>query len=238
MSQKKKEKRIPLVIDANYAVLPTTKKFYYARAFLQWLASVFLTVIERLFYGLQVTGREHLKGLDTGFITICNHVSTLDCGMVDFACKKWNIFFPTVKSNLEVPFRRVLLKHLGGMPIPNTAVGFKSFAKMIKSILKHGETVHLFPEGEFSPYCNKIREFKRGAFAFAYDCNVPILPLVITYHKISGIRKLFKHKPDLHIHILPPVYPNKEESRGKDVVKLMNFCFNQMTEFFEKESES
>lgn len=71
-----------------------------------------------------------------------------------------------------------------------------------------GGSVHFFPEGYLSPYCREIRPFQRGAFLFAYDCGVPIVPFVITYREPLPLRRLLRRCPSLTLQILPPVYPD------------------------------
>ena len=81
-----------------------------------------------------------------------------------------------------------------------------------------------------------MREFKRGAFKIAYDNNVPIVPMMITYRKSKGWRKITNKKPLLNISILTPVFPDYGIEERAAIEKMMNDCYEQM-EMKNKECE-
>ncbi len=45
-------------------------------------------------------------------------------------------YFPTLKSNLEIPVIRKLVEYLGGFPIPETPKAFRSFSRKIEEMLR------------------------------------------------------------------------------------------------------
>ena len=145
------------------------------------------------------------------------------------------LYFPTLKSNLELPFIRHLVKYLGGFPIPQTAKAFRSFSAKVRDILEGGDSVHFFPEGMLRPYAKGMLPFQRGAFIYAYDCNVPLLPYVITYRKPSFFRRLFRRKPPLTLHILEPVYPDISAPRREEADRLLHICYDRMYAYCRQE---
>ncbi len=225
--------RIPLPIDDTYSFMQHSRGFrLFSRVFRRF-AIIVLSIHIRFFFGLRLRGKENLHMVQGGMVSICNHVNMLDCAMIGCALHKRLIHYPTLKSNLEIPVIRKLVKVLGGFPIPETGAAFLSFAQKVKELLTGGDVVHLFPEGSLEPYHDGIRPFEKGAFSFAYDCNVPILPFVITYHEITGVRRLFRRKPDLALTILPPVMPDQNVPRGAEVNRLRAFCHDEMSRIFE-----
>ena len=83
-------------------------------------------------------------------------------------------------------------------------------------------------QGYLSPYCREIRPFQRGAFLFAYDCGVPIVPFVITYREPLPLRRLLRRCPPLTLQILPPVYPDLNAPRREEIDRLMTVCRDRM----------
>ena len=222
-------KAVPIEIDDEYSFLSDDSLiFRVGSRFLHWFALIVLSIYNRVFFGLHVIGRRNLRGLPRSIITVCNHVNMLDCSMVACACFDRMLYFPTLKSNLEIPFVRHLVKYLGGFPIPETTKAFRSFSGKVQDILKEGDSVHFFPEGYLEPYAKGLRPFRRGAFVYAYDCGVPIVPFAITYRRGTILRRMLRRKPPLTLHILEPVYPDLTSPKRVEVDRLMEECYRRM----------
>ena len=98
----------------------------------------------------------------------------------------------------------------------------------IDGLLKKGEVVGIYPEGELIPYYEGIREFKNGAFNFAVKNQVPILPIVFTYREPEGIIRFIKKKPFITLTILEPEFPRAEKTMA-NVVELKNRVQRKMS---------
>lgn len=220
---------IPLTIDDDYTFLDRGRWFRLASGAFRRFAYGVLRIYNRLFFGLRVQGRENLRGIRGGAVTICNHVNMIDCTFVGCECGRKKPYFPTLKSNLEIPYIRKLVEYLGGFPIPETPKAFRSFSRKIEEMLREGKWIHLFPEGHLVPYCTELREFKRGAFGYACRCRVPAIPFVVTYRENTGLRRLLRRNPSLDLTILPPVYPRPDADR-EESLRLMELCHRQMKE--------
>lgn len=195
-------------VDENYKFISDNPVFNAVSGGLKAFALPALAGLNKLVFKLEIIGRENLEPLKgKGFITVCNHVNLLDCGMIANAVGRRDITFTTIKENFEIPVVRILVKLLGGIPIPRTAKAMVKFSEAVSQLLKEGHVVHFYPEAVLFPYYNGIRGFRRGAFTYAVKNNVPIAPMIITYHDPkSNLRK----KPIAKIHVLEPVYPNAE----------------------------
>ncbi|MGI6199930.1 MAG: lysophospholipid acyltransferase family protein [Christensenellales bacterium] len=200
-----------------------------------WLRSFALAVlptINRVFLGHQVDGLDNLRDVRGPVISLCNHVHYLDCTMVACALRDRELFFPTLATNFDIPVANWLIARLGGVPIPTRMQGMVRFSHEVSELLQAGKSIHLFPEGWLTPYCEGLRPFKKGAFSFAYLNNVPLVPMVITYHEPEGWQRFFKSKPALHLHILPPVYPNLQAPQGREIERLRACCYSAMAEAY------
>lgn len=100
----------------------------------------------------------------------------------------------------------------------------KSFEEM-KSVLKQGIHMCIYPEGTRNRTTNPLKKFYSGAFKLAVETKTPILPAVIfNTRKAMPIHKKFYLLPHrLQLHFLPPVDANNisaEELKDK-VFKIM-----------------
>ncbi len=143
---------------------------------------------------------------------------------------------------LGVPYRFVAKMEVHGMPFIGTflrQMGHLSFdrtdassrlrqAEEMEEILRHGESVFVFPEGTFTPE-DGVRPFQLGAFKAAVAAGVPIIPV-----SLAGTRRFlrdgtFLPRPtSVIITLSPPVYPRaatldadgNESSGWHDLIRL------------------
>lgn len=233
----KKRERKKIVVDETYEFLPKNIFFRIFSAVLRVIAVGFMMVYNTVVFGMKVEGRENLKGLPSkGFVSVCNHVHGLDCTMVACALHVTSLYYPSRKGNLDLPWRKRLIHTLGAVPIPPSSVkAFQNFQEAMAKVLKQGKVVHIFPEGCLKPYCPELREFKRGAFKMAYDNQVPVVPLVISYRPSRGWRRITNKKPLLNISILKPQIADFQNSEKEEVKRMLGQVKQQMNEKLERE---
>ena len=205
-------------VDETYPYIPkpSFKKFSIG---LKGFAAPILRMIDKIAFSLEIEGEEYARSLDgKGFITVCNHVNVMDCTMLGIAVNRKDIVLTTIKENFEVPVVRLFVKALGAIPIPRSVKAMEKFSEAVGTFLQNGQVVHFYPEGILFPYYNGLRKFRRGAFTYAVKNDVPILPMIITYHdRHSKIRK----SPKAKIHILPPVYRNTDLETEREQIRDM-----------------
>lgn len=217
-------------INPNYKYVPKNKIFRFFSDFLYYgIAIPVLTVLLKILYDLKIEGRENIQNITSGAVSVSNHVLFLDCAMTGIAFRKQKIYYTTLEQSFKIPFVRRLIKLLRAIPIPKSIENKKYFVKAIDELLQKGNIIHFYPEAALRPYCNKIRHFKNGAFDFAVRNQVPIVPLVYTFRKPKGIRKVFKKKPDVTLIILKPIKYNSDITNIKEKVnKLKEDVFLKM----------
>ena len=210
----------PLKFDVNekYKYVPTNIFFRIISWIVYYIIAVpILSILLKLVYDFKIEGKENIKNLQGGAITVSNHVLVLDCAMVGLAvCGKKKIFYTTQSESFQIPFVRKLIKLLRAIPIPEGVKNKERMVKEISNLLKDNKFVHFYPEAILYPYCNKIRHFKNGAFDLAIKNDVPVVPIVIKFRQPKGIRKILKRKKDATLKILEPIYFEnilKEESQ-------------------------
>ena len=211
---------LELNLDENYQYIKTGTMFsFFSNLLYYGVAFPVLTVLNKIVYDLKIEGKENIKNLKTGAISVSNHVLVLDCTMVGLALKQKKVYFTTREGSFKIPFIRKLIKLLRAIPIPTSLKSKEYFVKELDKAIQNDTIIHFYPEKALWPYYEKIRNFKDGAFDFAIRNNVPIIPIVITFRDPTGIRKLFKNKKDVTVKILEPIKYIKEQDSKKECVK-------------------
>ena len=126
---------------------------------------------------VRVNGRHHIDP-DQSYVIVCNHQSQYDIFMlygwlnIDF---KW-----VMKQELRnIPVIGVACDKLGHIYVDrsNREAALASI-EAAKSRVTNGTSVLFFPEGTRSRD-GQLRAFKMGAFHFALDLKLPLLPITI-----------------------------------------------------------
>ncbi len=217
-------------INEKYEYVSKNKLFNLFSNFVYYIiAYPILKIITKLVYDLKIEGKENIRKIKGGAITVSNHVLVLDCAMVGLACGKKKIYYTTTEDSFKIPFVRKLIKSLRAIPIPKGIKNKEQFIKSIDNLLKENKLVHFYPERALFPYYKEIRHFKNGAFTIAVKNNVPVIPMVFTFREPKGIRKVFKRKKDVTLTVLEPIYPSNENMDTKaKVQRLKEETYNKM----------
>lgn len=200
---------------------------------LRSFAAFILEGLNRVLFGFRITGRENLKAIRGGAITVCNHIHAMDCTMVNLALLDKRVYYLTLETNFQIPIVRHLIRVLGAVPVPSKKHCFNEMFTEMSAAARSGAFVHVYPEGVLIPYSKKLRRFKGGAFRLAAAANVPVLPMVLTQEKPSGLFSLYKSKPCLTLNILPPIYPDESIASEKQSAEVLRkACLHAMGEYF------
>ena len=203
--------------------------FYYC------LAVPLLFLYLKLFFGLKVCGRQNLKKIrKTGAITVSNHVYLLDCAMNAIALWPKKVIFTSLGSNFKIPLAGWVLRLAGVMPIADNRQEMPVFLEELKRLLKKRRLVHMYAEGHLINYYAGLREFNKGAFLFACEAQVPVLPLVISWRKRRGWFKLFfPSKPCPTITVGEPVEADYILMKVNQIKDLQKRTTERMQEIYD-----
>ncbi len=174
---------------------------------------------------IDVEGQENIDPTQS-YVIVANHQSLIDIYAlygflgVDF---KW-----VMKKELRaVPVLGICCELMGHILIDrsNTDAALESINNA-KARIRHGMSVVFFPEGTRSRN-GDLRQFKKGAFRFAQEMSLPILPVVI--HGTKDI--LPSDTIDLApghavVEILPPI--STEGLTPSEVTALSQSCREQI----------
>lgn len=209
-------------LDDDYNFFPRfflTKIIY---AFI-WYFLVFLIapIVTFVAYGVRIKGRRNLKKLKTGAISISNHCLYMDCVLVAQSLMPKKVYYTTLESNLRLPVIGHIVKALGGLPICSRPSMQIEFNRSVSKILKKGNIVHFMPEGSIWPYYEKIRPFKKGAFHYAVQNDVPIVPICINFRQPRRFQRFLGIRAVLTtVHIGKPIYADSDLPRKQRIEEL------------------
>ena len=219
-------------IDEKYEYIKEEKIFsFFSDLIYYGLAFPVLTILNKIVYDLKIEGKENIKNLHTGAISVSNHVLVLDCTMVGKALGLKKVYFTTREGSFKIPFIRKLIKLLRAVPIPTGVKNKECFVNQLDKAIKEGKIIHFYPEKALWPYYEKIRKFKNGAFDFAIRNNVPVIPILIIFRDPKGIRKVLKKKKDVTVKILSPIsYEGNIDNKKECIEKLKQKVHSEMEE--------
>ena len=207
-------------IDENYQYIKKGKVFsFFSNLLYYGIAFPILTILNKIVYDLKIEGKENIKNLQTGAISVSNHVLILDCTMIGLSFGLKKVYFTTREGSFKIPFIRKLIKLLRAIPISSNISHKEEIIKELDKAIQEGKIIHFYPEKALWPYYEKIRNFKNGAFNFAIRNNVPVIPIVITFRAPKGIRKLFKRKKDVTVKILEPIKYTEEIENSREAIQ-------------------
>lgn len=211
----------PAKIRRKFLYGGNVRRFFFTAA--TTLIGCLLWVINTFWNGLRVEGRENLKKLDSGAVSVMNHVHPMDCTMAKVALMPRLIWYVSLSRNLSLPFVGWLIKLCGGMPLPecpkNEPAEMTVLRKGVKRHLEMGDLVHIYPEGILVTRHKGLREFHNGAFVMAAENGKPILPMVMKERKGRGFW-FWRRKTVFTLHICEPVYPDASLKFKAQVIDL------------------
>ena len=158
--------------------------------------------------GLKIVGKENLRALRTGAITVSNHVHSLDGVMIRGVLPLHKMWVTSSYANFTTPGVGFLIRLLGAVSLGSNMHEQKKVSEALERHLQKGDFVHFFPEGMLVPYYEGLRKCYSGAFTMAAHTGCPVVPMVYAQRERRGLYRLLKRKPCLTLHVMPAIYPN------------------------------
>ncbi len=194
---------------------------------------------KKLNANMEITGLENIKDIKTGAIITSNHFNPLDSlpirKMVKDVFKK-DLYTVTDAANLALPGDlSLIVNYLDNIPLkrsPNFII--KNFLPNLKKVLNNHNYVLIYPEEEMWFNYRKPRPCKRGAYQFAAEVNIPIIPCfteIIDLDKDDN--EEFKEVKYV-VHILKPIYPSQDLTVRENSIQMADNDYKQKCAAYEK----
>jgi long-chain acyl-CoA synthetase len=198
------------------AALNTSRLF----TFLWFVLGKFVALITRVFFGLEVIGKEKLPK-NGPFILSPNHQSFLD-GPVVASQIPWRLFKNMFYVGTSEIFGQGIFHYLGRTfrlvpvdPDSNLVNAMRAGAYG----LKHGQNLALYPEGERS-VDGTPKKFKKGAAILSANLKVPIYPVALEgFYDAWPRSKRFPRLAKLSVQFGDPIFPPETMTNPEETYK-------------------
>ena len=187
-----------------------------------------------------VIGLENLMNICTkqGCILTCNHFNPYDnfalhAILEDYLFKNKKHLYKVIREG-NYSFKGLygfFFRNCNTLPLSSNFDTMKKFTKSLKEVLlNEKEMVLIYPEQSMWWNYKKPRPLKIGAFKYAQNFNVPIVPCFITMEDSKYIDEDEYPIQEYTIHFLEPIIPS-ESTTAKD---LMNDNYLAWKKTYEK----
>lgn len=165
----------------------------------------------------EIVGMEKLKAVPGPAFVTSNHFNPFDNGFLRTMAKEsghgrlWAI---SQGTNFVMPgLNGFVLRNIDVIPLisePSYMNG--PFRELMASVLKENRYILIYPEQEMWFNYRKPRPGKRGAYLFAAEYGVPIVPCFVELRELPQLLTPDFHDVKCILHILDPIFPNPSKS--------------------------
>jgi len=168
--------------------------------FWYWLGHSLSKLVSKVVCSFRVQDGERLENLPKGLLIVSNHVSFLDPPFIGGAFRE-PIFYFARKTLFDHPVANFLYTRVNAIPVNQEKPEISSL-KLVISLLKDGEKVLIFPEGERTLDGKLKTEGEPGVGMIVCKANVPVLPVRLFGPEKAlprGSKKLKRHPVTLAV---------------------------------------
>lgn len=168
--------------------------------FWYWLGHSLSKLVSKVVCSFRVQDGERLENLPEGLLIVSNHVSFLDPPFIGGAFKE-PIYYFARKTLFDHPVANFLYTRVNAIPVNQEKPEISSL-KLVINLLKDGEKVLIFPEGERTLDGKLKEEGEPGVGMIVCKANVPVLPIRLFGPEKAlprGSKKLKRHPVTLAI---------------------------------------
>ena len=167
----------------------------------------------------EIVGLENVLGIEGGALITANHYNPTDStpprllAIASGRRKKLHIIVQE-KNIFMTGLFGFLMKNCNTHPVTrNPRYMAKNLRPALKKIIDRGSFVLIYPEQEMWWNYKKPRPLRDGAYHYAAEFGVPIIPTFTEMITLPGERDGDGALPVKHVlHVLPPIYPDPKKS--------------------------
>jgi 1-acyl-sn-glycerol-3-phosphate acyltransferase len=216
--------------------------------FKRWVANAvadryFLNLIKKDVITIDgVEGEEYLAdGLKHGAIVTCNHFSPFDNYIVFHCIRKFlpkKYLYKIIREGNYTNFPGLygfFFRHCNTLPLSRNRRTMMNFMSATNALLKDGESILVYPEQEMWFNYKKPRKYRDGAFHFAAQMGVPVIPTFTEMRNYEGEYEDNGFLKVKHIiHVMPPIYPDPNLSVRENRMNMMKKEYEMRRELYER----
>ena len=183
-----------------------------------------------------IKGIENYEAImNSGAILTCNHFNPFDNFAIHYALFKYmykpgkQVLYKVIREGNYTNFPGLygfFFRHCNTLPLSANFSTMKNFMAAMKVLLERGEKVLVYAEQGMWWNYRKPRPLTAGAFKFAAESKVPVLPIFITMNDSDKIGGDGFPIQEYTLHFLPAIYPEKDKSvkENMEILKDKNYA--------------
>ena len=180
----------------------------------------------------EIRGVENMRAIKGGAIITCNHFNAFDSFAAQIAYEKATFrgkfprkkLFRIIKEGNYTSFGGFygfLMRNCNTLPLSSNKQTMKKLFKAIEKILKKGHFILIYPEQSMWWNYRKPKPLRKGAYFFAVNNDVPIIPCFITMEDTDVPGEGGLPVQAYTINIAPPIYPNPNKKKTENIKEMM-----------------
>ncbi len=191
-----------------------------------------------------VEGIENYEAIQkSGAILTCNHFNPFDNFAIHYVLFKYmykpgkSVLYKVIREGNYTNFPGIygfFFRHCNTLPLSANFSTMKNFMAAMKILLERGEKVLVYAEQGMWWNYRKPRPLTVGAFKFAVESNVPVLPIFITMNDSDKIGGDGFPIQEYTLHFLPAIYPDPNKSTKENMEMLKDKNYAMWKEVYEK----
>ena len=234
--------------------LPPDKVDYLNKKFSNKIATFFVNIgAKRFIKNLVKNGQmiiKDVKGIEnfeaiqkSGAILTCNHFNPFDNFAIHYVLFKYmykpgkQVLYKVIREGNYTNFPGIygfFFRHCNTLPLSANFSTMKNFMAAMKVLLERGEKVLVYAEQGMWWNYRKPRPLTAGAFKFAAESKVPVLPIFITMNDSDKIGGDGFPIQEYTLHFLPAIYPDESKSIKENMEIMKDKNYAAWKEVYEK----
>ena len=226
----------------------TPSKYHYILPLLlQKMLFIIFYPIFRIFMGLEIKGRENLKGLKKPLILVANHTGEFDTIAVPMILGMfhpfWPIYFVSGSKELYKNSYNDFRKHLMGGFLFNIFGGYeiypgqRSYAVSLRNhvnLLKSGRNICIYPEGRITRDGKISKDLRGGLGYLVFETRATVVPVAVnTFYNLS-FGDLFSFKRKLILTVGKPISADELITKVNDEAEDFHAVSRRVMDIIEK----
>ena len=191
-----------------------------------------------------VKGIENFEAIQkSGAILTCNHFNPFDNFAIHYVLFKYmykpgkQILYKVIREGNYTNFPGIygfFFRHCNTLPLSANFSAMKNFMAAMKTLLERGEKVLVYAEQGMWWNYRKPRPLTAGAFKFAAESKVPVLPIFITMNDSDKIGGDGFPIQEYTLHFLPAIYPDESKTVKENMEIMKDKNYEMWKEVYEK----
>ena len=190
-----------------------------------------------------IKGIENFHAIEnSGAILTCNHFNPFDNFAIHYALFPYmykhgkKVLYKVIREGNFTNFPGIygfFFRHCNTLPLSANFSTMKCFMAAMKTLLARGEKVLIYAEQGMWWNYRKPRPLTPGAFKFAAESKVPVLPIFITMNDSDKIDGDGFPVQEYTLHFLPAIYPDEAKSVKENIQIMKDKNYSLWKEVYE-----